>query len=97
MEIEYTDAEVVANFPEVMQHVRAGKTVIVLCDGEPWAEIRLAKGKKVPGESRYDELVRRGEAWPPENTKGPPILSVERVEGGLDRFLEERGSWKTPM
>ena len=58
MEIEYTDAEVAANFPEVMQHVRAGKTVVVLCDGEPWAEIRLAKGKKVPGESRYDELGR---------------------------------------
>ena len=97
MEIEYTDSEVVANFPEVMQHVRAGKTIVVLCDGEPWAEIRLAKGKKVPGESRYDELVRLGVIQPPEITEGPPILSVERVEGGLDRFLEERGSWKVPM
>ena len=52
MEIEYTDAEVVANFSEVIQHVRAGKTIVVLCDGEPWAEIRLAKGKTVPGETR---------------------------------------------
>ena len=97
MEIEYTDDEIVANFPEVMQHVRAGKTVVVLCDGEPWAEIRLAKGKKVPGESRYEELVRRGIAQPPEIQEGPPVIPAERVEGGLDRFLEERGSWKTSM
>ena len=95
MEIEYTDAEVVANFPKVMQHVRAGKTIIVLCDGEPWAEIRLAKGKKVPGESRYDELVRTGQIMPATEPWNPP--PGVRVEGGLDRFLEERGSWKTPM
>ena len=95
MEIEYTDAEVVANFPEVIQHVRAGKTIIILCDGEPWAEIRLAKGKKVPGESRYDELVRTGQIMPATEPWSFP--EGQRVEGGLDRFLEERGSWKVPM
>ncbi len=93
MEIEYTDDEIVANFPEVMQHVRAGKTVIVLCDGEPWAEIRLAKGRKVPGESRYDELLRTGQLMPATEPWGFP--EGERVEGGLQRFLEERGSWPT--
>ena len=97
MEIEYTDDDIVANFPEVMQHVRAGKTVIVLCDGEPWAEIRLAKGKTVPGETRTEYLERTGQLEPAKNLKGPPIIPVARVEGGLDRFLEERGSWKAPM
>ena len=95
MEIEYTDAEVVANFPEVMQHVRAGKTVVVLCDGEPWAEIRLAKGKSVPGETRTEYLERTGQLMPATEPWGFP--EGVRVEGGLDRFLEERGSWKAPM
>ena len=95
MEIEYTDSEVAANFPEVMQHVRAGKTIIVLCDGEPLAEIRLAKGKKVPGESRTEYLERTGQLIRSDVKWNPP--KGVRVEGGLDRFLEERGSWKTPM
>ena len=95
MEIEYTDAEVAANFSEVMQHVRAGKTVVVLCDGEPWAEIRLAKDKTVPGETRTEYLERTGQLMPAKEQWNPP--PGIRVEGGLDRFLEERGSWKAPM
>ncbi len=95
MEIEYTDAEVVAKFPEVMQHVRAGKTIVVLCDGEPWAEIRLAKGKTVPGETRTEYLERTGQLTKSDVKWNPP--KGVRVEGALDRFLEERGSWKTPM
>ena len=95
MEIEYTDDELVARFPEVMQHVRAGKTVVVLCDGEPWAEIRLAKGKTVPGETRIEYLERTGQLMPAKERWNPP--PGVRVEGGLDRFLEERGSWKAPM
>ena len=95
MEIEYTDAEVVANFSEVIQHVRAGKTIVVLCDGEPWAEIRLAKGKTVPGETRTEYLERTGQLSKSEGKWNPP--PGIRVEGGLDRFLEERGSWKAPM
>ena len=95
MEIEYTDAEVVANFPEVMQHVRAGKTIVVLCDGEAWAEIRLAKDKTVPGETRTEYLERTGQLSKPGGKWNPP--PGIRVEGGLDRFLEERGSWKAPM
>ena len=95
MEIEYTDDEIVANFPEVMQHVRAGKTVVVLCDGEPWAEIRLAKGKKAPGETRTEYLERTSQLSKSEGKWNPP--PGIRVEGGLDRFLEERGSWKAPM
>ena len=95
MEIEYTDDEVVAKFPEVMQHVREGKTVIVLCGGEPWAEIRLAKGKSVPGESRTEFLGRTGQLMPAKERWNPP--PGVRVEDGLDGFLEERGSWKAPM
>ena len=71
MEIEYTDDEIVANFPEVMQHVRAGKTVVVLCDGEPWAEIRLAKGKTVPGETRTEYLERDGAIGASEKYERP--------------------------
>ena len=52
--IEYTEAEVGAKFPEVMQHIRAGKTVIVLCDGEPWAEIRLPKDKTFPAKPEWN-------------------------------------------
>ena len=95
MEIEYTDSEVAANFPEVMQHVRAGKTVVVLCDGEPTAEIRLAKGESVPGETRTEYLERTGQLIPAKGKWNPP--AGVRVKGGLDRFLEERGSWKAPM
>ena len=90
MEIEYTDAEVVANFSEVIQHVRAGKTIVVLCDGEPWAEIRLAKGKTVPGETRTEYLERTGQLSKTDvKWSGPK--TVVRIEGALERFLKERG------
>ncbi len=89
MDIEYTDAEICAKFPEVMQHVRAGKTVVVLCDGEPWAEIRLAKGKTVPGETRHEYLLRTGQLTPADVKWNPP--PAVRVEGALERFLKERG------
>lgn len=88
--IEYTEAEIGAKFPEVMQHVRAGKTVIVLCDGEPWAEIRLPQDKTVPGETRREYLVRIGAVTPAKGKWNPPLPTV-RVEGALERFLKERG------
>ena len=88
-DIEYTDAEICAKFPEVMQHVRAGKTVVVLCDGEPWAEIRLAKDKTVPGETRHEYLLRTGQLTPTDVKWNPP--PGVRVEGALERFLKERG------
>lgn len=89
MEITYTDAEVCSNFPEVLQHVKAGKTVIVTCDGEPVAEIRLTKGKTVPGETRVEYLERTGQLMPTKERWNPP--PGVRVEGALERFLKERG------
>ena len=89
-DIEYTDAEICAKFPEVMQHVRAGKTVVVLCDGEPWAEIRLAKGKTVPGETRHEYLLRTGQLTPAKDPNAAFPKGI-RVEGALERFLKERG------
>ena len=89
--IEYTEAEIGAKFPEVMQHVRAGKTVIVLCDGEPWAEIRLPKDKTVPGETRREYLVRIGAVTPASGEWKWDPPPGGRVEGALERFLKERG------
>ena len=88
--IGYTEAEIAAKFPEVMQHVRAGKTVIVLCDGEPWAEIRLPKDKTVPGETRMKYLERIGAVIPAQNSNAAFPNGI-RVEGALERFLNERG------
>ena len=90
MEITYTETEIAAKFPEVMQHVRAGKTVIVLSNGEPWAEIRLPKDKTVPGETRMQYLERIG-AVIPAKTPNADFPEGIRVEGALDRFLKERG------
>lgn len=90
MKVEYTDAEAAANFPEVLQHVRAGKTVVVICDGEAVAEISLPKNQKVPGETRHEYLLRTGQLRPAINPKSEFPEGV-RVEGALERFLKERG------
>ena len=87
--IEYNEAEIGEKFAEVMQHVRAGKTVIVLCDGEPWAEIRLPKNKTVPGETRMEYLERIGAVIPAKNPNAEFPDGI-RVEGALERFLKER-------
>ena len=87
--IEYTEAEIGAKFPEVMQHIREGKTVIVLCDGEPWAEIRLPKDKTVPGETRMEYLERIGAVIPAKNPNAAFPDGI-RAEGALERFLKER-------
>ena len=87
--IEHTEAEIGAKFPEVMQHVRAGKTVIVMCEGEPWAEIRLPKDKTVPGETRMEYLERIGAVIPAKNPNAPFPDGI-RVDGALERFLKER-------
>lgn len=90
MKVEYTDAEAAANFPEVLQHVRAGKTVVVICDGEAVAEISLPKNQKVPGETRHEYLLRTGQLRPAKDPKTEFPEGV-RAEGALERFLKERG------
>ena len=62
--------------------------MIVLCDGEPWAEIRLPKDKTIPGETRREYLVRIGVLSPAKGKWNPP--PGVRVEGALERFLKER-------
>ena len=89
MEVKYTDAEAAANFPEVLQQVRAGKTVVIICDGEAVAEISLPKDQKVPGETRHEYLLRTGQLRTTDAKWNPP--PGVRVEGALERFLKERG------
>lgn len=90
MKVEYTDTEASANFPEVLQQVRAGKTVVIISNGEAVAEISLPKDQKVPGETRHEYLLRTGQLRPAKDPKAEFPKGV-RVEGALERFLKERG------
>ena len=90
MEIIYKDDEVCRNFPEVLQHVREGKTVVVTHCGEPVAEISLPRGEMAPGETRMEYLERTGQLIPAKNPNAD-FPKADKAEGALERFLKERG------
>ncbi len=90
MELSYTEDEVCRNFPEVLEQVRAGNTVVVTRAGETVAEISFPRGKMAPGETRMEYLERTGQLSKTDGKWSGPKNRV-RIEGALERFLKERG------
>ena len=100
MTIAYTESEAQARFPEALNRVREGETVVITCEGEPVAELRPIK-RKTDGEEtapenqtmeeRIAEMRRRGTLSPKRpNQSRSSLKPVARVPGGLQRFLEGR-------
>lgn len=88
--VEFSEVEAGANFAEVLRLVRAGRRVVVVCDGEAVAEVGLPRGQRAEGEGWHEYLARTGQLQPAIDPKAEFPEGV-RVEGALERFLKERG------
>lgn len=96
MAAAYTESEAQARFPEALNRVREGETVVITRDGEPVAELRPIKRKKRGEESapesqtleeRTQEMLREGSLVPARSNR--PWRPVANVPGALQRFLED--------
>ena len=87
--IEYSLYEAKAKFSEIIRRVRGGGSVVVTYRGEPVAEIRPIQSGPVSLDDRLAELQRLGVLQGAESREGS-LTVVERREGALRRFLEER-------
>lgn len=84
----YSTYEAKARFSELLAKVRAGQRVIISYHGQEVAELRPLKPAQGFAE-RLEALEARG-AVVPAAAPTAPLAPLRRVEGALQRFLEDR-------